>query len=581
MRRAGELIEATWPEALDVAAGALRQAIDARGPDAVAVLGGAHGTNEEAYAWARLAKGVIGTDHVDAQLGDGLPADVVLGMPRATIADLDTAKAIVLLAPDLKDELPVLYLRVRRAVVDAGVPLVEVSARASGLTPYATAALRAVPGEPGEPTATVADALTGTARSDIGQAIVDATAGRDGPVIVVVGRASVAELPDATVHAASILAAGPDTRFLSALPRGNVHGALDLGLTPGFLPGRVTLDRGRDHFRSAWGTVPDHPGLDATGILRAAVAGQVDTLVLVGCDPLAEFPDRELARAALEQVDTVVAVSAFLDGGTEHAAVVLPPTVWGEQAGTTTNLEGRVLRLGRRVAPEGSTLDSWRIPVELAARLGVDFDLETVDEIQDEIAALAPAFAGVDADLLRRARDGVVLPLADHAAEITFGPSGPVGRPSWEPIPATPETPGPDAPDVAVTPTPPAVALHRWDGHGDPPAATLTDAYSLRLVAGHALYGADAVVAATPHLAAFMDEPTLGISARDRDRLGVADGTLVRVTSARGSVDLPVRTDPRLVAGTAFIPVNVAGPGAPDLIDVATTVTDLRVESIP
>ena len=397
-------------------------------------------------------------------------------------------------------------------------------------------------------------------------------------MIVVLGRPSVAELPDATVHAASLLTAGPDTRFLSALPRGNVHGALDLGLTPGFLPGRVTLDRGGDHFRPAWGTVPDHPGLDATGILRAAVAGQVDTLVLVGCDPLAEFPDRELARAALEQVDTVVAVSAFLDGGTEHAAVVLPPTVWGEQAGTTTNLEGRVLRLGRRVAPEGSTLESWRIPVELAARLGVDFDLETVDEIQDEIAALAPAFAGVDADLLRRARDGVVLPLADHAAEITFGPGGPVGRPSWEPIPATPEAPRPRSRGDAHPARRRAAPLGRArrppgrDPHRriqSPPRGRPRAVRRRRGGGGH------------PHLAAFMDEPTLGISARDRDRLGVADGTLVRVTSARGSVDLPVRTDPHLVAGTAFIPVNVAGPGAPDLIDVATTVTDLRVESIP
>ena len=135
-------------------------------------------------------------------------------------------------------------------------------------------------------------------------------------------------------------------------------------------------------------------------------------------------------------------------------------------------------------------------------------------------------------------------------------------------------------PDLPAAPAPPPVALHRWDGHGEPPAATPIDAYSLRLVAGHALYGADAVVAATPHLAAFMDEPTLGISARDRDRLGVADGTRVRVTSARGwwtSRSAPTLTSR---AGTVFIAVNVTGPGAPDLIHVAATVTDLRVESI-
>ena len=91
--------------------------VDLHGPGAIAVLGGARGTNEDAYAWARLAKGVIGTDNVDAQLGDGLPAEVVLGLPRAEIADCDRAAAIVLLGPDLKEELPVLFLRVdaRRA----------------------------------------------------------------------------------------------------------------------------------------------------------------------------------------------------------------------------------------------------------------------------------------------------------------------------------------------------------------------------------------------------------------------------------------------------------------------------------
>ena len=64
----------------------------AGGAGSIAVIGGARGTNEDAYVWARLAKGVLGTDNVDAQLADGLPAEVVLGLPRATIADLDTAR---------------------------------------------------------------------------------------------------------------------------------------------------------------------------------------------------------------------------------------------------------------------------------------------------------------------------------------------------------------------------------------------------------------------------------------------------------------------------------------------------------
>ena len=77
-------------------------------------------------------------------------------------------------------------------------------------------------------------------------------------------------------------------------------------------------------------------------------------------------------------------------------------------------------RVGAEVAPDGTAMHDWRIAAELALRLGTDFDLETVDEVQDEIARVAPAFAGVDAALLRRARDGVVLPLAEHHDELVL-----------------------------------------------------------------------------------------------------------------------------------------------------------------
>jgi anaerobic selenocysteine-containing dehydrogenase len=140
--------------------------------------------------------------------------------------------------------------------------------------------------------------------------------------------------------------------------------------------------------------------------------------------------------------------------------------------------------------------------------------------------------------------------------------------------------PRPDSRDVVEHPATPPVALHRWDGDSEPPVAAPIDAYALRLVAGRALYGADAAVAATPALAAFVEEPTLGINARDRDRLGVADGTRVRATSARGAVEIPIRTDPRVAPGVAFIAANLTGPGAPDLIDSDAAVTDLRVENL-
>ena len=97
---------------------------------AIGVLGGARLPNEDAYAWAKLAKGVLGTDNVDAQLGDGLQAEVVLGLPRATIDDACSAPAVVLLAPDVKEELPVLYLRLRAAAFTPATSPLKPSTRA-------------------------------------------------------------------------------------------------------------------------------------------------------------------------------------------------------------------------------------------------------------------------------------------------------------------------------------------------------------------------------------------------------------------------------------------------------------------
>src|SRR5439155_20137081 len=143
----GELAQVSWGEALDAAAEALVDARATYGPGAIGVIGGARLTNEDAYAWAKLAKSVLATDNVDSQLADGLPPGVALGLPRATIDEACSADAVILLAPDIKEELPVLYLRLRAAAVDKGVPLIELSPRSTGLSRYAKATLGYRPGE--------------------------------------------------------------------------------------------------------------------------------------------------------------------------------------------------------------------------------------------------------------------------------------------------------------------------------------------------------------------------------------------------------------------------------------------------
>jgi len=608
IRREGEMVECSWPEALDAAAAGLRGALDAGGAGSVALLGGARGTNEDAYLWAKLAKGVLGTDNVDAQLADGLPAATVLGLPGATIADCDTAAGIVLLGPDLKEELPVLSLRVKRAADDLGIPLVDISARDHGLSRYCGATIRVTPGEQASAAHKLANAIGGAVTGD---PQVDAAAellraggthpdgpNAGGPIIVIVGRPSVAESADATVAAAAeLLAVGDRVKYLPALRRGNVRGALELGLTPGFLPGRVALDSGREWFAEQWGAAPATEGLDAAGVLAAATDGQIGALVLLGADVLDDFPDRTLARAALDAVPFVIGVGAFLTETAEQADVFLPTTVWGEQAGTTTNLEGRVLRLGQKVTPDGTPMPGWRIASELALRFDADWDLERVEEIQDEIARVAPGFAGVDANLIRRAVDGVVLPKADHDADIALTRI-PVTNASWEPILPAADVPPPDAAttdagDAGSLPEednvvvvvdepvgPSAPALYVWDGEVETTTTPARDAYALRLVAAHVLYDAGSTVTESPSLSPLAPGSILLLHRSDRERIGVDEGGDVRVTTTRGSLTLPVRTDAATPQGVAFLAFNQAGAGAADLIDASEPVTDLRVESL-
>jgi NADH-quinone oxidoreductase subunit G len=622
-----ELVEVSWGEALSAAADGIKKALDVHGPGAVAVLGGSRLTNEDAYAWSKFARTCLGTDNVDAQLGDGLPADVVLGLPRATIDEACRAKTVLLLAPDLKEELPVLYLRLREAAVERGACLVELTPQATGLTRYAALSLGYRPGEVGA----LARSLTadgpvvaagGIGAADIQRARELVTAG---DVVVVLGRPSVAESAESVADAVGALAAIPGVKFLSALRRGNVHGALDMGLAPGMLPGRVTFADGRQWFADGWGSLPEDTGMDATGILSAAAEGRIQALVLLGADPMTDFPDRSLARRALAGAGFVVAVDCFLTDSSRQADVVLAAATWGEKDGTTTNLEGRVSRLGHKVTSPGTAHAEWMMAVELAWRLGGDLGFDSLDGVWREIERLAPSHGGLTLDLLRspRHRDGIVVPVAPegpppasgalpeeagqigHASQMRGDPDsvqsattevGPAGTeehgertaapaPDAEPAvgdpdasPATQAPIGAASPAGGIGPTRPRLVAFRG---GDAPATVpAIDAYSLRLVSGRSLYDQGVTVQQSPALAHLATGTTLNANPYDLDRLGVTTGGQVRVTSARASMVLTVCADAGVPRGSASITFNQPGEGAADLIDATAPVTDVRVETV-
>ena len=381
VRKSGELVPVSWGEALTAAAEGITTAKQSGGSGAVAVIGGARLTNESAYAWAKLAKGIVGTDSVDAQLGDGLPADLVMGLPRATIDEAAAAPLLVTLCGDLREELPVLFLRLRESVVQHGQALIEIGPTPTALTPWAKALLAARPGD----APLVARALTGDdaavgtlgthhegaalegAALDAARRVLAEHPGGDG-VVVVAGRTSYAESGEVTAEALRALAAAlPKAKFLPALRRGNVFGALDMGLAPGVLPGRVGLDAGRARFTTAWGSVPDRAGRSTAEILAsmaaesssepdAAGGSPVTALVLLGADPLSDFPDHALAKQALSGGHFVVAVTGHPSQSVDAYADVVLPSRWrtSARARRPTSRDASaawVPRCRRRVSP--------------------------------------------------------------------------------------------------------------------------------------------------------------------------------------------------------------------------------------
>jgi NADH-quinone oxidoreductase subunit G len=345
----GTLTETSWTAALDAVARAMRESAGS-----VAVLGGARGTNEDAFMWARLAD-AVGSTMTDAQLDDGLPASV-FGLPQATIDSACASSTVVLLAPDLKEELPVLHIRLRDAAAHRGVRIIEVASHESGLTAHAW---KSVLCEPGTQQDVVRSLLSDpTVRAQVGS----------GPVTVVAGRPNLAESASFTVAAVhEVLSAAPSARVLPVLRRGNVRGALSVGLAP-------------------------RAGNDAAAILDAASHGKVGCLVLLGADPLTDVPDAGLARRAVSGARFVVAVDTFLSGSAQQADVVLPAAAFGEKEGTTTNLEGRVSNVVQKITPRGTSRADWMVAAELMRLLGQDSGVTTLAQVQQMMSSSLGSF---------------------------------------------------------------------------------------------------------------------------------------------------------------------------------------------
>ena len=494
VKKGAEHVATSWSVALEDAARMIRLSL-AQNANSVAILGGARGTNEDAFAWAMLAD-KLGINQRDAQLGDGLSPEI-FNLAQATIDETCAASTIILLSPDLKEELPVLYLRVRDAAQKRKARIVEFSSRDSGLSPYAW---RTVGFEPGHQAQVVRETLTSAEMKE--------QLGR-GQVVVVVGRPNLAENEVFTLQAlAEVLGVVPNAKVLPVLRRGNVRGAVAAGLTP-----------------------QNNSG-DAIDILNAAAAGKIECLVLLGSDPMSDVADAGLVQRALAQVKNLISIDTMINSSNRNADIVLPAAAYGEKNGTTTNLEGRVSNVAQKITPRGTSRPDWMIATELSIALGVDIGVSSLEDLNQKLVSSVSAFAP-SADAKSTHGDGVLM---------------------------TRETP------VTIS--------------GSQTKAVDRNAYNYRLIVSRTMYDTAQSTVASPSLVGIINDSAIYVHPLDLARIGVVEGTNVRVGAEGTNVVIAIRAHNGVHRGTAWLPFNHTGVDVRPLLNIAGDVVDVRIEPI-
>lgn len=348
VRQGEKLLPARWDHALDVAAKSLQKA----GAKTAALAGGAT-TNEEAWLLSRLLGEALGSSNFgaaekprDAQL------QLALDQPnlQLTIPDLEWADAILVIGVELIDAMPVIDLRVRKAVNRNGAKLAVATSRPSALDDKAAQVLRFAPSGPDAATlARAAEFLKDAER----------------PAIVW-GEGVPAEWIASS--AAELGIAGKDGGGQLEVPAGaNSRGLREVGFD----------------------------GAAAQSLLD----GELGALVLFGVDPIDEFSYADDWNAAIAKLPAVVSFSAWLDPATaRHADVVFPLEVGPEKEGTMTHPDGRLQRLRQTVERSGEVNAGWWAIGELAQRLGLDLGVKVVHQATAQIAAGVPRYAGITPD---------------------------------------------------------------------------------------------------------------------------------------------------------------------------------------
>jgi NADH-quinone oxidoreductase subunit G len=352
VRRNGQLVPATWDEALRHVAGRLSEVAQAKGPDSVAVLGSRRITNEGNFAMGDLAR-AIGTKNLswvpDYDLKTFFGA---LGGKLATKTDIYGADLVFVLGGDPKEEQPLTAYFVLQAVLKTNTQIVAAAARRPRIAKRAKQFVHLRPGSEAALLSGLADGGSASSVADaVGCSAEEIDALREALVaakklVVMIGPEVRGAALEAAASLGGLLAAGErDVTYRPLVYYNNSIGAFD-ALTAG--GGTIAWDE-----------------------LAGMLGDGVSALYCAGADLLNE-PNGEELRDRLARLDLLVVQDIFMSDLAHMAEVVLPASTFAEQEGTFTNIAGQVQRVHKAIEPVGQSRPDWMIASQVARHLGSD-----------------------------------------------------------------------------------------------------------------------------------------------------------------------------------------------------------------
>ena len=587
--------EATWDEALDFAADGLKKIMAENQHQALAGLGSAKGSCEEAYIFQKLVRTGFKNNNVDhctrlchASSVVALLEGIGSGAVSNPMGDVQYADVIIITGANPTVNHPVGATWMKNAIKN-GTKLILMDPRGSELARHATEHVQFKPSSDVALLNAMMNVIVteGLADQDyiakytenyekLSEHLKDYTPEEMSPICgvsaeqirsiarlyatadnsMILWGMGISQHVHGTDNARCLISLCMITGQIGRLGTGlhplrgqnNVQGSSDVGLIPMVFPDYqpVTIPENQERFKKLWNVdwLDDKPGLTTVEMMNEAYDGVIKGMYVEGENPAMSDPDVSHARAAMAKLEHFIVQDLFLTETAFFADVVFPAAAVPEKLGTFINSD-RTVQLARpAVTPPGDSKQDWWIIQEIAKRLGLDWNYEGPKDIFNEMREAMDSIAGITWERLQE--ESVTYPCeneGDPGEPVIFKDGYPnaSGRALLVPADIVPpdEVPDADYPYVLIT----GRQLEHWHTGSMTRRATMLDALE--------------------------PEPWISVNMRDALKLGLGEGDQLKLTTRRGQIQAKIKISENSPVGTVFMPFCYYEAAANELTNAA------------